>query len=243
LKHYGLIGFPLEHSFSKKYFQKKFEKELVEADYELFPIVNLDSLEKLVKEKKLDGFNVTIPFKQRIIPMLNSIDEVAKKIDAVNCVVIENGKLIGFNTDVIGFEQSFFKIPISKKSKALIFGSGGAANAVKHVLREHHLEFMVVSRNDIQGTLMYQDLNEEIFESYNLLINCTPVGMYPNIEDTLPLPFHLIDKKHFAFDMIYNPEKSKFLQFCEGEGARIQNGIEMLEIQAEASYAIWSQKK
>lgn len=243
MKHYGLIGYPLEHSFSKKYFQDKFEKENIDADYNLFPISNLDSLKKILKEHNLYGINVTIPFKQRIIPLLDSIDEVAQFVNAVNCVLIQNSKLIGYNTDVIGFEKSFFKIPIYKKSKALIFGSGGASNAVKFILQKHRIEYIVVTRNDIQGCIMYQDLNENIFNSHNILINCTPVGMFPNIDDTLPLPYHFINKNHFAFDMIYNPEKSKFLQFCEGEGARIQNGLEMLEIQAEASYAIWTQSK
>lgn len=187
-----------------------------------------------------DGLNVTIPYKEKIIPYLHEIDPIAQQVGAVNCITIRKGRLKGYNTDVIGFEESLLKHLSLRHKKALIFGAGGASLAVRYVLQKHHVPFLHVSRNEINEGITYGDLTEALFNDYTILINTTPVGMYPDVNDLLPIPYGFVSDKHFAFDMIYNPEKTKFLTFCEKEGAQILNGYEMLIIQAEASYSIFT---
>jgi shikimate dehydrogenase len=243
IKKYGLIGYPLEHSFSKNYFTQKFKKEGIQATYENFSISDLDDLKTLLSKNDIDGFNVTIPHKESIIYFLDEIDIEAKKIGAVNCVKILNNKYIGFNTDVIGFEKSFlpFISSIQTCKKALVFGTGGANKAVLYVLQKHQIPFLQVSRNDILDGITYAEIDEKIMQEYSILINTTPVGMYPKVDDVLPLPFHLITKKHFVFDLVYNPEKTKLLSIAENEGAHIKNGLEMLHIQAEEAWKIFGE--
>jgi shikimate dehydrogenase len=239
LKHYGLIGYPLSHSFSETYFHEKFEREQILATYQNFAIPTLDELHNLVVTHSLNGFNVTIPHKQKIIPLLDSIDPIAAQIGAVNCVCVCNGKLVGFNTDYIGFEESLLplvKLPI----KAMVFGTGGASQAITYVLQKHQIPFLRVSRNEIEHGITYADLNEQYLNDYHLLINCTPVGMYPMMDEVLPIPYQWINAFHVAYDLIYNPAKTPFLQFCEAKGATIQNGLHMLEIQAEEAYKLFT---
>lgn len=239
MKHYGLIGLPLKHSFSKKYFDNKFRKENIQACYSNFEIAHCEKLHQLINENQLDGLNVTIPFKQQVIHYLDEIDEVAKQIGAVNCIQIKQRKLKGFNTDIIGFEKSLLETTQLKNKKALIFGNGGASKAVAFVLHKHDVPFYNVSRNEIQGGLTYRELTDSIIGEHQLLINTTPVGMFPKIDEELPIPYKAINHTHTAFDLIYNPEKTNFLTFCEAEGATIQNGLNMLHYQAEAAYEIF----
>jgi shikimate dehydrogenase len=243
IKKYGLIGYPLEHSFSKNYFTQKFKKEGIQATYENFSIPNLDDLKTLLSKNDIDGFNVTIPHKESIIHFLDEIDIDAKKVVAVNCVKIRNNQYIGYNTDIIGFEKSFipFISSIQTPKKALVFGTGGANKAVLYVLQKHQIPFLQVSRNDILDGITYADIDEKIMQEYSILINTTPVGMFPKVDEVLPLPFHLITKKHFVFDLVYNPAKTKLLSIAENEGAHIKNGLEMLHIQAEEAWKIFGE--
>jgi shikimate dehydrogenase len=243
IKKYGLIGYPLEHSFSKNYFTQKFKKEGIQATYENFSISDLDDLKTLLSKNDIDGFNVTIPHKESIIHFLDEIDVDAKKVGAVNCVKILNNQYIGYNTDIIGFEKSFipFISSIQTPKKALVFGTGGANKAVLYVLQKHQIPFLQVSRNDILDGITYADIDEKIMQEYSILINTTPVGMFPKVDEVLPLPFHLITKKHFVFDLVYNPAKTKLLSIAENEGAHIKNGLEMLHIQAEEAWKIFGE--
>ncbi|MBP6624291.1 MAG: shikimate dehydrogenase [Chitinophagaceae bacterium] len=238
MKKFGLIGYPLGHSFSKSYFEEKFAEQHIEASYDNFPLKELNEIPALIQLNQIQGFNVTIPYKEKIIQYLDEIDEVAKLIGAVNCVQIKEGRLIGYNTDVIGFELSLMKI-MQQPIQALVFGTGGSAQAVKFVLRKHQIPFQSVSRNEAKDCITYADLDENVMKQYHLLINTTPVGMYPHIDQVLPLPYQFISKKHIAFDLIYNPPKTKFLTFCEAEGAHIKNGLEMLYYQADESWRIF----
>lgn len=244
MKTFGLIGYPLEHSFSKFYFTGKFNKEGIEARYENFSLPNLDNIKTILSQNQLNGFNVTIPFKESIIHLLDDIDIEAKKIGAVNCVKISNNQLIGYNTDMIGFEKSFlpFISAIQSPKKALVFGTGGANKAVLYILEKHQIPFLQVSRNEILDGITYADIDEKIMQEYSILINTTPVGMYPKVEEVLPLPFHLISDNHFVYDLVYNPEKSKLLSIAENQGAQIKNGLEMLHIQAEEAWKIFEEQ-
>jgi shikimate dehydrogenase len=242
MKHYGLIGYPLAHSFSRNYFEDKFVNERIDASYSNFEISNGDDLLRLIKEYSLDGFNVTIPHKVNIIQYLNKISDDANEVGAVNCVTVRNNVLKGYNTDVFGFEKAILETTNLKSKKALIFGTGGSSRAVAFVLQKHNVPFKYVSRNDSYNGFSYADLNEEILNEYLLLINTTPVGMFPNIDDALPIPYQFVTKQHVAFDLIYNPEQTKFLFNCEMEGAMVQNGYNMLIYQAEESYRIFTQE-
>jgi shikimate dehydrogenase len=241
MKKFGLIGYPLEHSFSKFYFTEKFKKEGIQATYENFSLTNIDNLKTILSQNKVDGFNVTIPYKESIIHLLDDIDSEAKIVGAVNCVKISNNQLIGYNTDIIGFEKSFlsFISAIQTPKKALVFGTGGANKAVVHILKKHQIPFLQVSRNEILNGITYSDIDEKTMQEYSILINTTPVGMYPKIEEVLPIPYHLITDKHFVFDLVYNPEKSKLLSIAENQGAQIKNGLDMLHIQAEEAWKIF----
>lgn len=241
MKKFGLIGYPLEHSFSKFYFTEKFKKEGIQATYENFSLTNIDNLKTILSQNKVDGFNVTIPYKESIIHLLDDIDSEAKIVGAVNFVKISNNQLIGYNTDIIGFEKSFlpFISAIQTPKKALVFGTGGANKAVVHILKKHQIPFLQVSRNEILNGITYADIDEKTMQEYSILINTTPVGMYPKVEEVLPIPYHLITDKHFVFDLVYNPEKSKLLSIAENQGAQIKNGLDMLHIQAEEAWKIF----
>lgn len=233
---YGLIGYPLSHSFSKKYFQEKFEREKTQADFINFEFASLKDFQKSFP-KDLKGFSVTIPYKKEIIPYLNVLDDSAKIVGAVNSVKIQEGKLIGYNTDIIGFEKSLTPLLNNEHKKALVFGSGGASNAVQYVLKKLSLPFQIVSR---KGKFNYEQLNAKIIQEHPLLINCSPVGMFPNTEECPNIPYEAISSKHLLYDLNYNPTETLFLKNGKKKGAAVKNGLEMLELQADASWEIWN---
>lgn len=239
---FGLIGFPLTHSFSKKYFTEKFEKEkLHNCSYENFPVSSISLLPGVLNNTPyLEGLNVTIPYKESILPFLHDASDVVKEIKACNCVKITRDILYGFNTDTTGFHQAVIRKLQPGHKKALILGTGGAAKAVAFVLRELNIEFAYVSRSNTGPGFHYDDLSKEIINDYTLIVNTTPVGMWPNQKLAPPIPYKFITNKHFLFDLIYNPEKTLFLQKGLEKGATIQNGHEMLIVQAEESWKIWN---
>ena len=240
---YGLIGYPLSHSFSRKYFTEKFERESIQDhEYDLFPIDKITQLPLLLQaEIDLKGLNVTIPYKEQVIPFLDELTEVVKEIQACNCIRILNGKLIGYNTDVIGFEKTLERKLSNHHQRALVLGTGGAAKAVHYVLSKKGIEYLEVSRTKVDGSITYQEIGEQVISSHTLIINTTPLGMYPNIEEAPNLPYHLLSDQHYLYDLVYNPTKTKFLLEGETRGAVIENGADMLVIQAEASWDIWNQ--
>ena len=240
---FGLIGYPLSHSFSKKFFTEKFEKEgLNDCRYELFSIASINELRNVLdKHPDLCGLNVTIPYKEQVLPFLNEADEVVKKIKACNCIIIENGKLKGYNTDVEGFERSLKKQLQPHHTKALILGTGGAAKAVEFVLTRLGISFKYVSRKPSVNNYSYEQLTPGIITDHKLIINTTPLGLYPSVNEAPPIPFEALSPEHYLFDLVYNPEKSLFLQKGEEKGTVIKNGYEMLVIQAEESWRIWNE--
>jgi shikimate dehydrogenase len=242
MRKFGLIGYPLGHSFSKKYFEAKFEKEgIKDCLYDLYEIEDITLFPKIVKENpELIGMNVTIPYKEKVIPYLDQLDPACQKIGAVNTIQFLNGKTIGHNTDVIGFEKSLLPLLKNHHQNALILGTGGAAKAVQFVLEKLNISFKYVSRKKAKEHLLYTDLNEEIIEKYTLIINTTPLGMFPKIDNLPNLPYQFISKKHLVYDLIYNPLETAFLQKAKAQGATIKNGLEMLQIQAEESWKIWN---
>lgn len=240
---FGLIGYPLSHSFSKKYFTEKFEKEkLTDCHYELFPIFSIDELKNvLYRHPDLCGLNVTIPYKEQVISFLDEVDDIVESILACNCISIKNGKLKGFNTDVVGFERSLKAQLKPHHKKALILGTGGAAKAVEFVLQKLRIDFKYVSRKPIENGYSYDELTADIIAEHTLIINTTPIGMYPAIDEAPAIPYEAISGNHYLFDLVYNPEKTLFLQKGEERGATIKNGYEMLVIQADESWMIWNQ--
>lgn len=244
MKKFGLIGYPLSHSFSQKYFTEKFRKENIhDCVYENFSLSEIGQISSiLINEPQLHGLNVTIPYKEQIIPFLHFKNDVVEKTGACNCIKIKNGKLYGYNTDVIGFEISLKKKLKDYHTHALILGTGGAAKAVEYVIKESGIDYKFVSRKVSSGnTINYGDLNENIIQSHTLIINTAPIGMYPNVDAYPNIPYQALTAKHYLFDLIYNPEKTMFLQKGEERRAAIQNGHEMLIIQAEESWRIWNE--
>ena len=238
---FGLIGYPLSHSFSKKYFTEKFEKEkLRDCVYENFPIPTIDQLREVLLKPGLEGFNITIPYKEQVLSYLGEMTEIVRKIRACNCVRILNGKLYGYNTDVIGFENSLKKKLKPFHSKALILGTGGSARAVQFVLNQLGIPFKSVSRKPSAKSLSYEQLTGDIIRNHNLIINTTPLGMFPNVIQAPPILYQELTPEHFLFDLLYNPEKTLFLKKGEERGAVIQNGYEMLVLQAEENWKIWN---
>jgi len=240
---FGLIGYPLTHSFSKDFFAEKFKKEAVkDCRYENFQLANITELPGIIKDNPgLEGLNVTIPYKESVLSYLGEKNELVRQTGACNCIKIMKGKLIGFNTDVIGFEKSLLTKLQPQHKDALILGTGGAAKAVEFVLKKNQVHFTYVSRRHSQNSITYEQLTSKMLEKNKLIINTTPVGMYPRVNEILPLPFEAITSKHFLFDLIYNPPKTLFLKKGEEKGASIQNGYEMLVWQAEESWKIWNQ--
>ncbi len=245
---YGLIGFPLTHSFSKKYFTEKFQRENIQdSSYELFEMEALDSLPELLKQTTgLKGINVTIPHKKKVIPFLSDLDEAsARRIGAVNTIKIyADGSTKGFNTDYYGFKQSleewYDKMGVDCTNiKAIVLGNGGAAKAVKVALEDLGVEFLVVSRQENTDTITYEQLTQEIIESHRLIINTTPLGTYPNIQASPPIPYQFLTKNNFLYDLVYNPSETEFLKKGVAQGAPTMNGLKMLELQAEKSWNIW----
>lgn len=241
MRAFGLIGKPLSHSFSKKYFTEKFIKEnIVDCSYELFELQSIDELPHLISShSELHGLNVTIPYKEVVLPFLQQQNDIVKAIGACNCIKIVDGKLYGFNTDVLGFKKSLTAHLSQHHKKALVLGSGGASKAIKHVLTQLGIEYLQVSRTRSNDAIAYVDLNEDLLQSHTLIINTTPLGTFPNVETAPAIPYEFISNKHFLFDVVYNPAKTKFLLEGEKHGAQILNGLEMLVYQAEESWRIW----
>ena len=242
---YGLIGRSLNHSFSQQFFTQKFEKENIAAEYHNFEIDEISFFPQIIKNvKNLRGLNVTIPYKEAIIPYLDQIDDLASKVGSVNVIsVTSNGKLIGHNSDVYGLTESLkHHINPKKHNKALVLGTGGASKSVYYVLNKLGLEVAFVSRTMGKVKFVYDDLTPEIIVDHTLIVNTTPVGQFPNINEYPNLPYEGISENHICFDLIYNPVLTKFLEKGRECGAMVVNGGEMLKLQAERSWQLWNNK-
>jgi shikimate dehydrogenase len=242
VRQFGLIGFPLSHSFSKGYFANHFLTEnILDAQYENYPIESIDSLTDLWKNNPdLKGLNVTIPYKKLVIPFLQHTSSVVQSIQACNCIKLHQGALYGYNTDVIGFEKSLLPYLQPHHQKALIFGTGGAAAAVEWVLKNFGIAYQLVSRKASEGCISYASLTQDMIAAHTLLIHTSPVGMFPNVDEAPNLPYEAITSKHHLYDLVYNPAVTKFLEKGAAQGATTQNGLEMLHLQADASWEIWN---
>jgi shikimate dehydrogenase len=241
---YGIIGKPLSHSFSKTYFEQKFEQLGLQNDYHLFEMESVSAFPKLIQtHPELEGLNVTMPYKSAIINFLDEIEPEAQEVGAVNVIKIFklNHKIFlkGYNTDIYGFSQSLKPLLTPEHCRALVLGTGGAAKAVSYVLKCLGITVQMVSRQPQAGQLGYNDLDEPTIRKHLLIIQTTPVGMHPNPQDVLPFPFSYLTSQHCCYDLIYNPEKTEFLRRAEACGARIKNGLEMLHLQAEKAWEIW----
>lgn len=242
---YGLIGHPLGHSFSSQYFTDKFESEEIDAEYRNFDISNIDEIiEVLAGTPDLKGFNVTIPYKQKITPFLDDISKEAREIGAVNVVKVSrsgnNIRLHGFNSDYIGFSESITPLLSSHHKKALILGTGGASKAIDYALRRLGLECIFVSRYNRPGTVTYKDIGPDDIKEYEVIVNCTPVGMYPKSNECPLLPYESMSSDNLLYDLVYNPEQTLFMRKGKQSGAIVKNGLEMLILQAMASWEIWN---
>lgn len=243
---YGLIGYPLKHSFSQRFFFEKFTTEHIDATYLNFEIPSISEITPIIRDNpELLGLNVTIPYKEQVIPYLDKISPDASAIGAINVIKIvregANTSLIGYNTDVIGFQDSI--LPLIRKGihkKALILGTGGASKAVQKGLENLGIESIFVSRSTKPEQLTYQDLTPEIIEEYKIIINSTPLGTFPDIDNAPDIPYGFLSTEHLLYDLVYNPEVTKFLQLGKERGATIKNGYEMLERQAIAAWKIWN---
>ncbi len=239
---FGLLGYPLGHSFSKYFFENLFETLSKNAAYELYPVADKNHLKNFLQEQKsLIGFNVTIPYKQVIMPLLDECDEAAMQIGAVNVVKNIQGKWKGFNTDYLGFLSSLNTHVFPSNTKALILGNGGAAQAVKFALMQMKIPFVIVSRNkkERENIFSYADLTKFVLQDFNFIINTTPLGMHPDENICPDIPYTFLNEKHFLYDLIYNPETTLFLKKGQEQGAQIKNGLEMLHEQAKAAWEIW----
>lgn len=241
MKRYGLIGYPLTHSFSQKYFTEKFAAEEIEGcSYELFPLENIDDIRLLFEiEKNLCGLNVTIPYKESVIEYLDNLDPVAAEIGAVNCIAIDAFHKTGYNTDWLGFIDAIKPYLEPHHTHALVLGTGGAAKAVKYACKQLGIETVSASRNSAEA-ISYQDIDKNILAKYFLIINTTPVGMFPEINTSPDIPYSYLTAKHLVFDLIYNPEETAFMRKAKQQGAKTINGYNMLVHQAEHAWKIWN---
>ncbi|GAB7089311.1 shikimate dehydrogenase family protein [Marinifilum fragile] len=243
---YGILGYPLGHSFSKKYFEEKFNELNIEAEFLNFELPSIQDLPKTLDENnRLKGFCVTIPYKEEVIPFLDEIDPLAAKLGAVNSVqIIKNGdkiKLKGFNTDIYGFQESLKEFIGESRPKALILGTGGASKAVAGGLEDLGIEYRFVSRSAKENQFTYEQLTQEIIEDYKLIVNCSPLGTFPK-EDTCPdIPYQHLSKEHFLYDLVYNPAETLFMKKGAEQGAKTHNGLKMLHLQAEKNWEIWNE--
>jgi shikimate dehydrogenase len=245
MRRFGLIGYPLEHSFSKSYFSQKFENAgLYDCHYNLFPLKSLREFPLLLKKyPELNGLNVTIPYKQQVIDYLDELDETAEAIGAVNTIQIGNDQYTtGYNTDVDGFIDSIRPLLAKAHRQALIFGTGGAARAVKYGLDQLNISYKLVSRSSDRGDYVYSQLTPRTIKQHKVLINATPLGMHPDTDSAPALPYDAISSEHLLYDLVYNPEKTTFLQEGEKREATIKNGLEMLYRQAERSWEVWTNR-
>jgi shikimate dehydrogenase len=247
MRTFGIIGFPLGHSWSAKYFSEKFHNEAIaDAEYKVFPLESLNNLPKLLAaEPGLVGLNVTIPYKEKVIPYLDALEGAAAETGAVNVIHFDRSasklKLTGHNTDVVGFEQSLLNLGISLPQKALVLGTGGASKAVSWVLNKHCCDFLLVSRKPAGlGTIGYTDLTGEMIREHALIINTSPLGMYPNIESCPDIPYHWLTEDHILFDLVYNPPETLFIKKGHEMGCKTVNGLGMLLGQAKKAWEIWN---
>lgn len=249
MKKYGLLGYPLTHSFSKRYFTERFEKEGIDSTYENFEIDTIDKFPDVVKNNpEVIGFNVTIPYKEQVIPFLDELNESAKEIGAVNTIRVKRTDsgihLKGFNTDTYGFETSLKSLLKDYHKKALILGTGGASKALKYVLTELGIEYISASIEELkEKEIRYEDIDEKMISERLLIINATPLGTYPKVDSFPNIPYELITEKHLLFDLVYNPEVTQFLAKGKAKGAAIKNGYDMLLGQAIRSYEIWNSEE
>ena len=242
---YGLIGYPLVHSFSISYFNEKFQNEGITAKYINFEIPSIENLPEVIDSNPdLKGLNVTIPYKEKVISYLDSMSPEARAIGAVNVIrITHKGKdtmLKGFNSDVIGFTKSIEPLVESYHKKALILGTGGASKAIDYGLKSLGLKTVFVSRYERPGTIQYSNITPEVIKEYNVIVNCTPVGMYPHVDECPNLPYEAMDNHTLLYDLIYNPDKTMFMRRGEEHGATVKNGLEMLLLQAFASWKFWN---
>ena len=239
MRHYGIIGFPLHHSFSAKYFNEKFATERIDAEYSLYP-TGIEDLRFKIEDllSSLDGFNVTLPYKQAVIPFMERLDETAQAIGAVNVVY----QRVGYNTDCIGFLESMRPLVRDYDKQALVLGTGGASKAVCYGLRKLGITPTLVSRTPKAGQLGYTDLTPEIMATHTIIVNCTPLGMYPDVDNCPDIPYKHITARHLLYDCIYNPEETLFLRQGRAQGAQTKNGMEMLTGQAKAAWSIWNKE-
>ncbi|MBK0381992.1 shikimate dehydrogenase [Pedobacter sp. SD-b] len=259
MKKYGLIGYPLTHSFSEKYFTEKFEKENIkDAAYRLISMENINDFPDLIKsDPDLRGINVTIPHKINILPFLDELSEEAAGVGAVNCIKVCTGKsvsalmmgelstlkgkkLIGHNTDAYGFLNSISPYLKPYHKEALILGNGGAAKAIQYVFKKLHIPFKLVSRNAKKGMLSYEQLSQKVIKEHQIIVNTSPLGTYPNVDECPDIPYRFLTDKHLLYDLVYNPAETLFLQKGKAQGASIKNGADMLVLQAEKSWEIWN---
>lgn len=245
MKKYGLLGYPLGHSFSKNYFNQKFEAEKIDAEYLNFEIPDIKEIKSVIKENpELNGLNVTIPYKQQVIPYLDDLDDDARPIGAVNVIKFSKGlfgkvKLKGYNSDIIGFKQSIEPLLKDHHRKALILGTGGASKAVFHGLKQLGIAATFVSRQCKEYCITYEEITEKIMEQYHVIVNTTPLGMYPNVNACPNIPYELLTSDHLLYDLLYNPDETLFMQKGKERGAVVKNGLEMLLLQAFAAWEIW----
>ena len=238
---YGLIGYPLGHSFSRKFFTEKFEKEGIDAQYLNFEIPSIEEFPEIIKNNpELRGLNVTIPYKQQAMQYLHNISEEASAIGAVNVVRVRDGHLTGFNSDVIGFVNSIRPLLKPHHKKALILGTGGASKAIHYGLEKKlGMETLFVSRTAREGMITYDDITPETLQAYHVIVNCSPVGMYPHVDECPALPYEAMNENNLLYDLVYNPLKTLFMKKGAEQGATVKNGLEMLHLQAIASWKFW----
>lgn len=245
MREFGLIGRSLSHSASQRYFTAKFEREgLADCSYSMFEIPQIDDLPRLLAEHPcLCGFNVTIPYKQQILPYLDDMSFEARNVGAVNCVRrMADGRLFGYNTDIVGIRSSLDELLGAEQPKALVLGTGGASQAVQYVLAEREMEYLIVSRNPASGNLTYSQVTVDIISEYKLIINATPVGTYPDVDAAPMIPYAFLTPAHRLFDLVYNPPLTQFLDYGRQRGAAVMNGELMLRRQADAAWQIWNSK-
>lgn len=239
---YGIIGNPLGHSFSRGFFTDKFAREGIDAEYINFPIPEIAAFPRILKENpELRGLNVTLPYKTAVIPFLDELSDEAREIGAVNVIQVRNGHLKGFNSDIIGFMRSIQPLLRSHHRKALILGTGGASRAIRVGLTRLGLEWKYVSRSAHDGMFRYEDLTADVLKEYTVIVNCSPVGMFPHIDECPAIPYAELTADHLLFDLVYNPENTLFMQRGAQQGATVKNGLEMLHLQAIASWEFWNE--
>jgi len=238
---YGLVGKNINYSFSKGYFLDKFKKERIfDCDYLNFDLDRIDLIEDVFRNNLLSGLNVTIPYKEKIIPYIDELSPIAKEIGSVNTICFENSKKIGYNTDFHGFDKTLSEINIENIEYALVLGTGGASKAIGNVLSKRNIKYNLVSRSKKNNNILYKDLDSNMFNQNLLIINSTPLGTYPNIEEFPDIPYNLISDNHILYDLVYNPVETIFMKKGIEKGARAINGLKMLKYQAEKSWELWS---